>query len=182
MKAEEAEKLSESGYYRDLYKWLQCGGDAAVVAWLLNRDLSKFDPSDRAPMTDWKELIQSQSGGAGSRATRKLFEIDHEALDRDLVTIWEFRELIPNPEGTISDADISDAVRGAGGVYLGKAQKKIDGKNRQARVWCLHNHKRYKGMKSAELYECWLAENQREFEELEDEQEDTGEDLSWLDL
>ena len=165
MKTDEAKRLSEEGYYSDLYGWLGCGGNEAVVADLLDRDLSKFNPSDRAPMTNWKELIQSESGGAGSKGTRGLIECGHEALKRDLITIWEIRNLLFHGEAKISNSDIQDSLGEAGAEYLGKVQKKIDGKVKQERVWCLHNHERYKDMTSANRYECWWNEHTRDFDD-----------------
>ncbi|WP_160167652.1 bifunctional DNA primase/polymerase [Methylomonas sp. MK1] len=45
-------------YYNDLARWLDGGGNGLVVRWLLDRDLSDFNPKQPAPLTRFKsELI-----------------------------------------------------------------------------------------------------------------------------
>lgn len=47
-----------SEYYTEFAGWLDSGGNAKVVRWLLDRDLSGFNPKQRAPDTTFKsELI-----------------------------------------------------------------------------------------------------------------------------
>lgn len=46
-----------SEYFERLYNWLENGGTEAVVWWLKNRDLSKFDPAVPPPMTSGKQKI-----------------------------------------------------------------------------------------------------------------------------
>lgn len=55
----DAEPLSKE-YYSHLWKWLEDGGNGLVVRWLLDRDISGFNPKQPAPLTAFKaEMIGS---------------------------------------------------------------------------------------------------------------------------
>lgn len=49
-------------YFQDFYEYLADGGTDAVVRWLLNRSLTKFNPGEPPPMTETKSLIIESSG------------------------------------------------------------------------------------------------------------------------
>lgn len=52
-----AEPLTKE-YYNDLWQWLDGGGNGLVVRWLLDRDISAFNPKQPAPLTRFKsEMI-----------------------------------------------------------------------------------------------------------------------------
>lgn len=47
-------------YYDELWSWLEFGGNGKVVRWLLDRDLSDFNPKQPAPSTNFKrELVET---------------------------------------------------------------------------------------------------------------------------
>jgi hypothetical protein len=47
-------------YYSALWRWLEDGGNGKVVRWLLDRDISGFNPKEPAPSTEFKrELIST---------------------------------------------------------------------------------------------------------------------------
>lgn len=48
-------------YYANLAQWLDRGGNGLVVRWLLDRDLSSFDPKQRAPLTKFKSELMVSS-------------------------------------------------------------------------------------------------------------------------
>lgn len=53
-------KPLSADYYAGFVRWLDGGGSALVVRWLLNRDVSKFNPKAAPPSTAFKEgLIQT---------------------------------------------------------------------------------------------------------------------------
>lgn len=45
----------DEDYYRQLVEWLKAGGALLVAGWLLERDVSAFNPLGRAPSTEAKE-------------------------------------------------------------------------------------------------------------------------------
>ena len=49
----------------ELWKWYEAGGFEAVAAWLMARDVSKFNPGARPPLTEAKAVMieSSRSGG-----------------------------------------------------------------------------------------------------------------------
>jgi hypothetical protein len=56
----DAKPLSAS-YYTELAYWLDGGGNGKVVRWLLNRDISGFEPKKPAPNTSFKSALMATS-------------------------------------------------------------------------------------------------------------------------
>lgn len=51
----------DKGYYTNLAQWLDSGGNGLVVRWLLDRDLSAFNPKQPAPLTQFKSELMVTS-------------------------------------------------------------------------------------------------------------------------
>jgi hypothetical protein len=82
MSADESDKL---------YAWLNSGGDAIAVWWLLQRDLSKFNPAHPPPMTAAKTSMIELSKPVAVRW-----------LEDQFATVWAKREFMTH--GEILDA------------------------------------------------------------------------------
>ena len=49
------ERKQWAPFWSDFHRWLDTGGDAVVLSYLLNRDVSAFDPGAAPPVTEWRE-------------------------------------------------------------------------------------------------------------------------------
>lgn len=51
----------DAEYYSNLFAWLESGGNGLVARWLLDRDLSNFNPKQPAPLTQFKSSLLKSS-------------------------------------------------------------------------------------------------------------------------
>jgi hypothetical protein len=81
--------LPES-YYKALHNWLDAGGVEKAAGWLMDRDISAFNPMAAAPMTDAKKAMIELSQPKGTRwIAEQLTEEGGEFHGRELVTAAE---------------------------------------------------------------------------------------------
>jgi hypothetical protein len=77
LKDPKAHKVFPAQYFEKLHHYLAHGGNEAVIHWLLQRDLSKFSPTQPPPMTAGKDAI------IGSATTVRYTAVD-EVVDNFL--------------------------------------------------------------------------------------------------
>jgi hypothetical protein len=127
-------------YYTRLWDFVNSNdGIAAIAHYLHARDISKFNPSNRPPVTTSKELVIQESRSPLKATLHMLFEEEHAPFDKDLITIKDaitilnmsapmtgsLRGLNPNT--------ITQFLRDIGAEKLG--QKRIGGK--KPNVWAI---------------------------------------------
>lgn len=76
-------------YFGRLYDWLNAGGDAACVGWLLDRDVSKFNPCAPPPMTKAKRAMLDTAQPAPVRWLRDQFSDGGAFAARTVLTVSE---------------------------------------------------------------------------------------------
>lgn len=132
------EKPSKA-YFVRLWGWFNAGGDAAVFAWLMARDVSAFDPKEPAPMTEAKQDMIAASSPAAVRWLEEQFEDEGAFRARELLTV---REIITHAHtGFDVPAKAAESIRES--YVLAELKKrgfnalpgklKVDGKT--GRVW-----------------------------------------------
>jgi hypothetical protein len=105
-------------YYTDLHNWYDAGGCEKVAGWLLQRDLSAFDPMATPPMTEAKRQMFAQTLPAQVRwACEALTEGEFAGR-----TVIVARELIAaanaaafdGAPGGVSDKHVAAALKNEG--------------------------------------------------------------------
>jgi hypothetical protein len=66
--------IRDVGYWNAYHAWVREGGAAALYGFLLQRDLSGFEPHGRAPHTEWKDEVTDSTRGAMEHWVRELWE------------------------------------------------------------------------------------------------------------
>ncbi|MGD8615835.1 MAG: DUF5906 domain-containing protein [Gammaproteobacteria bacterium] len=130
----------QAEYYARLWGSVKSpDGIAAIAHYLHARDLSKFSPNSRPPMTKGKELVIQESRSPAEVALYTLFEEERKPFDRDLLTIESVRAHI---NGNLQFLGIQRAVtpnavrrflQEIGAINLG--QKRVGQQKR--RVWAI---------------------------------------------
>ncbi len=69
----DAEPL-DPDYYTNLVKWYDNGGNGLVVRWLMDRDVTGFEPKKPAPHTSFKSEVQATSKGTLRQKLEDLIE------------------------------------------------------------------------------------------------------------
>lgn len=85
----EIEVPESERYFVRLYDWLNAGGDAACVGWLLDRDVSRFNPCAPPPMTKAKRAMLDTAQPAPVRWLRDQFSDGGAFGARTVVTVSE---------------------------------------------------------------------------------------------
>lgn len=68
-------------YFTHLHKWLREGGTSQVIAWLLARDISHFDPAAPPPMTAGKQAIIDSANQVRRTLVDDLLDAYAEAVE-----------------------------------------------------------------------------------------------------
>jgi hypothetical protein len=76
-------------YFASLHAWFKAGGTEKVFGWLLQRDISGFNPMARPPMTAAKRTMLEQSQPAPVRYLRSLFGEGKPFDGRTIITSGE---------------------------------------------------------------------------------------------
>ncbi len=178
----EAQQLEAEGYYKRYWDWLEYhGGFQKVAGWLMQRDVSKFDPKKRAMMTPWKQEIIDHSGTPVQQALRRLDENPNSIFHRRrLITAEELIEELGDVNGRKPTYQhVSQYLTERGAVQYGQCQKRIGGQKQRARVWILDDLERLSKLTGADLYQEWHDEvaaetAQRGFPDVDED------DTSWI--
>ena len=140
----DAKRLSED-YYNELYSWLNDQGNALVVRWLLNRDVSNFNPKAPAPHTDYKTQIQE----LGKTSLEMEIEDKIAAYDPPFT-----KDIIRIDDSTVDSLSGSKKLIENALINLGcdKAQcRRSTGKREKYTFWIIRNQEEYKKLSQQEL-------------------------------
>ena len=119
-------------YFRALWDWLKNGGRQAVVAWLLARDLSGFDPKAAPPMTEAKAEIIEYSRPSMEQMLRDAILAQEGPFARDVVSATEVT-LWLQTEGA-KYMSLHGETRPPSRVWVGRTLAHIGCPQRQIRV------------------------------------------------
>lgn len=154
----------EAVYYSALAGWLEGGGDAAVVRWLLSRDLSAFDAQGRAPMTAAKQEMRELAAHPVEAWVRMAIEEAIPPFAADLVRVDSVVEALPRHLAVHKPTlkRVAAGIRAAGGEALG--QFRLGWRKGMAEVgaeriviWAIREGARYAAMTREDVVEAfWL--------------------------
>lgn len=118
-------------YYRKLAHWLEGGGNAIVMDFLLSRDVSKFNPKASAPLTEFAQEIVDDSRGPTVNRILDAIAAGLSPFHRDVFSPQDVRDAL-DLDGY--DKLISSTLRSAG-YHSSRGQKKVDGRNLSVRLY-----------------------------------------------
>ena len=113
------EEVPSDEFFSELHGWYDTGGIEKVAGWLLQRDLSAFNPMARPPLTAAKKAMLELSQPAPVRWLCEQFTEGGSLAHRQVVTI---RELKPLPrqdwtapsQSALTDKQVMAALKAAG--------------------------------------------------------------------
>lgn len=145
--AKRNEKLLETFHKERLSGDLAAG----VMAQLLDRNLSKFNPSGLAPWTEFAEEMSKQADRPVIDWTRQRFEQGSFPLERDVISTTEFFDYLQNETRikVTREREVGQALEAIGGSKRKNIQ--IDGVGNFCTVYIIRNHDKYKNLTAKEL-------------------------------
>jgi hypothetical protein len=130
-------------YYDKLFSFADSeDGIAAITHYLKSRDLSKFNPNSRPPMTAGKEIVIQESRSPVQATLHMWFDDEQKPFDKDLVSVNSIinslntYSIVSGAMRGISPNTITRFLRDIGAKSLG--QKRIDGD--KVRLWATRRH------------------------------------------
>jgi hypothetical protein len=108
-----------SGYFAGLHSWFKAGGTEKVFGWLMQRDLSKFDPMAKPPMTAAKRVMLEASHPRPVRLLLEQLTDGGPLAHRTVLTAVDLRLAAAKNDYNASRQEIHDdhataALRAAG--------------------------------------------------------------------
>ena len=138
--------LDEFHFAKDNYNL--AGG---VLAELLDRDLSKFNPLAPAPHTTFRDEMSQLADRPVNDYIKEQFEQQVHPFDRDMVTVTELFEYLKIEKRLklTREREVANALSLLGGIK--KKGCKVTNVGDHVTIWTIRNHKEYQGLTAAEL-------------------------------
>lgn len=139
----DAKRLTEE-YYIEMYDWLNDQGNSLVVRWLLDRDVSSFNPKAPAPHTDYKSQIQDLGKTSLEMEIEDKINAYDDPFGKDIIRINDSTD---NLSGNIKQI-------GAALTNLGYTQikcRRSTGKRERLTLWVIRNQEEYEKLNQEEL-------------------------------
>jgi hypothetical protein len=129
---------------------------AGVMAELLNRDLSKFNPLAPAPYTSYRNEMSGMADRPLNDFIREQFEQEASPFDRDMLTSIELFEFLKVEKRlrVTREREVANALELIGG----KSRKQIPIATvaDRATVWILRDHEKYMQMEAGDLGRAYV--------------------------
>lgn len=149
----------EAAYYEQLWAWLNAGGSEKVMRWLLQRDIAKFDPKARAPMTEAKANMRKMARPALQEFIEDSIEQKEGVFARDLLTADEIQIAVPEHAKfkgqPVSGQKLAKTLLACGAeIVSGKMRlENLGGDSR--RIWAVRRGSMYRDLGDAKLRELY---------------------------
>jgi len=130
---------------------------AGVMAQLLDRDLSKFDPLGVAPHTTYREEMSKLADRPLNDFIKEQFQQGVQPFNRDMVTTVELFDYL-KAERRIKvtrERDVAAALKLIGGIR--KRGCPVDGVGDNVNIWVIRNHEKYKNHTAKELGKLYVG-------------------------
>lgn len=124
---------------------------AGVLAELLDRNISKFNPMGEAPHTPYRDEMTKMADRPLNDFIREQFEQGVHPFDRDLVTTVELFDWL-RKESRIKvtrEREVANALELIGGKSI--KQVRVPGVGERATVWIIRNHEEYANLRASEI-------------------------------
>ena len=130
---------------------------AGVIAQLLDRDLSKFDPLGVAPHTPYRDEMAKLADRPLNDFVKEQFEQGVHPFNRDLVTTVELFDYL-KAERRIKvtrERDVAAALKLIGGIR--KRGCPVEGVGETVNIWVIRDHDKYNNHTAKELGKLYVG-------------------------
>ena len=130
---------------------------AGVLAQLLDRDLSKFDPLGVAPHTTYRDEMAKLADRPLNDYVKECFHQGVQPFNRDLVTTVELFDFIKSEKKmkVTRERDVAAALKLIGGTR--KRGCAVEGVGDNVNIWIIRNHEKYNNHTANELGKLYVG-------------------------
>lgn len=133
----DAEKR-DVAYYNQLWGWTE-KSYGVILNWLLKRDLSKFNPNAKPPMTAAKrEMTQSSRPVVEAEIARMIAERE-PPFDLDLVEIKRVLQVLSDYMREANLSAVQKGLKANGAKNLGQKKALIQGREQKVSLWVVRD-------------------------------------------
>lgn len=142
-------------YYRDLYAWMDGGGDRAVIRYLKeDHYLDQFQPGASPPGTEWKHVLQGSSVPRLEFSLGQMIEEETPPFDRDIVRLQDI--LKEHPRLAQQEAIVPVALQNLGAVRRKCVWRSAgEGKLIKRLLWIVRRHDVLGRMSATDIGREW---------------------------
>lgn len=153
------EQPREPEYYTMFFRWVEANL-GVILGWLLSRDLSTFNPKDRAPTTPGKIAMIEASRDEREVLLAELLSNHEPPFEFDLVEIAKVhRALAEIHRGShglaFSRPKLQTLLKQHGAVNLGQKKAIVRGKEVRVSLWAVRNASSYINLSGQQLIETY---------------------------
>ena len=133
-------------YYRDLMPWFMGEGRSHVLHFLLERDLSDYNPRGRAPQTASHQALVVQARDPQVAYLHYAFEAQEPPFAFDLVVVKHVVDHV-NSVGRVrlSTRNVEEFLREIGALHLPRQYRLIAGHDGRSHVWAIRAQDQWLG-------------------------------------
>jgi len=143
----------------DEFHLQRLGGDltAGVMAELLDRDLSKFNPLGVAPHTPYRDEMSKLADRPLNDYIKEAYQQGVHPFNRDMVTTVELFDFlkIQRRIKVTRERDVAAALQLIGGIR--KRGCPVEGVGNNVNVWVIRDHEKYKNHTAKELGKLYVG-------------------------
>lgn len=138
-------------YYRDLMTWFMGTGRQHVLNFLIERDLSQYNPRGRAPLTTSHRALVVQAREPQIAYLHHAFEAQEPPFACDLSVVKHVLDHV-NSVGRVrlSTRNIEEFLREIGALNLPRQYRLIPGHSGRSNIWAIRQQEQWSGDVSVE--------------------------------
>lgn len=131
----------DADYYTSLYDYIQSDSLAGFAHFLATRDLSNFNPKERAPHTEHKDTVRAATTAGWEAWLDDAWQSDAAPFDKRVVNLREVLTAVQEAKGPrMTTQQVGEFLRKKGGGDLGRVR--LDGGAR-VRLWAARDAEVY---------------------------------------
>jgi hypothetical protein len=157
------QKAQDAKYYRELWDWTRAH-PGAILHWLMERDLSSFDPQARAPHTSWKQQLIYASMPPLQQWMMECIDTETWPFQSDIIGTLHLKQCLPREFTGISIKALGDALRAVGCRQYDRNEGQIEfSTGARARMWSVRRHEVWASAEAGTWiheYEKWSVEKE----------------------
>lgn len=151
----------DAAYYDAFFSWAR-ESPSVALQWLLERDLSGFDPNKPPPMTLGKAAMIEASKPPLDAVLDELIEGRRYPFDADLIDLLPTLAALTGPGGpatglALNLTSLSSALQRRGAIKFGQQKGRVEGTDVRASLWSIRDHEMHVAMSPSERIAKFMA-------------------------
>jgi hypothetical protein len=149
----------DDAYYRELCDWFYGEGKHVVLRYLMDRDITGFNPYAAPPRTASRAALIRESLSDQHQALLDKYEASEPPFDGPLVIISDAMEYLNEQRGPrFTTRQVASFLRSIGGIERGQVRLRArDGTERKPRVWIIDDHASWRDASDSVIAQAYHA-------------------------